>query len=52
MDQNGTWHNAPSGLLQRIAIALAWGSVSMVSLRTLRTAFSAPHVNTAAIPVP
>lgn len=36
LDENGTWPDAPSGLLQRIAIALAWGWVAMVSLRSLR----------------
>jgi len=52
MDQNGTWHNAPTGLLQRIAIAVAWGWVSIVSLRSLRYASPAPHLNTVAVPAP
>lgn len=50
LDQNGTWHDAPSGLLQRIAIALAWGWVAMVSLRSLRATRPAPQVSTAAVP--
>lgn len=50
MDQNGSWHDAPSGLLQRIAIALAWGWVAMVSLRSLRATRPAPDATAAPIP--
>jgi hypothetical protein len=48
MDQNGTWHDAPGGLLQRIAIALAWGWVSLVSLRSLRFPASVEQATAAA----
>lgn len=51
MDQNGTWHNAPSGFLQRIAIALAWVWVSAVSLRSLRATLPAPHMDRTAVPI-
>lgn len=50
LDQNGTWHDAPSGLLQRIAITLAWGWVAMVSLRSLRTTRLASQVSAAVSP--
>lgn|SRR5262249_52202392 len=31
MDGSGTWHNAPTGLLQRIAIIIGWTWIAMVA---------------------
>lgn len=33
MDQLGSWHNAPTGFLQRIAIIAGWTWIAMVSWR-------------------
>jgi len=35
--QDHLWHNAPGGFLQRITIIVAWGWLSLLSLRTLRS---------------
>lgn len=37
LDQNGTWTNAPTGFLQRIAIISGWTWIAMVALHLLRT---------------
>src|SRR5215472_6798610 len=36
MDQQGTWHNAPTGLVQRVAIISGWTWIAMVALHLLR----------------
>ena len=36
-DQNHLWHNAPSGFLQRLTIIVAWGWLSLLFLRALRS---------------
>lgn len=36
MDANGTWHNAPTGFFQRIAIIGGWTWIAMVALRLIR----------------
>lgn len=38
MDQQGTWHNAPTGYLQRIAIIGGWTWIAMVAFHQLRRA--------------
>jgi hypothetical protein len=35
--QNHLWRNAPGGLLQRLTIIVAWGWLSLLSLRALRS---------------
>ena len=40
MDQQGTWPNAPTGFVQRIAIIAGWTWIAMVAWRQLRA--SAP----------
>lgn len=44
LDQNHAWHNAPGGFLQRLAIIVAWGWLSLLSLRALRPRAGAPLV--------
>jgi uncharacterized protein DUF998 len=44
--QNHLWHNAPGGLLQRLTIIVAWGWLSLLSLRALRSPARAPLVTT------
>ena len=34
LDQNHAWHNAPGGFLQRLAIIVAWGWLSLRALRS------------------
>lgn len=36
MDAAGTWHNAPTGFFQRIAIVGGWSWIAMVALHFLR----------------
>ena len=36
LDATGTWRNAPTGLLQRIAIIAGWTWIAMVALHSLR----------------
>ena len=36
MDAAGTWHNAPTGFLQRIAIITGWTWIAMVALHHVR----------------
>src|SRR5207248_2016333 len=38
MDQLGTWPNAPTGFLQRIAIITGWTWIAMVAWREVRRA--------------
>ena|SRR5215467_9610711 len=40
MDQQGTWHNAPTGFVQRIAIVAGWTWIAMLALRELRSSSS------------
>jgi uncharacterized protein DUF998 len=42
LGQSQLWHNAPGGFLQRLAIIVAWGWLSLLSLRTLRSRAGAP----------
>jgi hypothetical protein len=44
LDQDHLWHNAPGGFLQRLAIIVAWGWLSLLSLRALRSPAGAPLV--------
>jgi Protein of unknown function (DUF998) len=37
LGQNHAWHGAPGGFLQRLAIIVAWGWLSLLSLRALRS---------------
>ena len=43
MDQQGTWHNAPTGLVQRVAIISGWTWIAMVALHLLRARGGAAH---------
>jgi hypothetical protein len=36
MDAVGTWRNAPTGFLQRIAIISGWSWIAMVGLHLIR----------------
>ncbi|OLD50896.1 MAG: hypothetical protein AUG06_05060 [Actinobacteria bacterium 13_1_20CM_2_65_11] len=36
MDATGTWHNAPTGFFQRIAIIGGWSWIAMVALHLMR----------------
>jgi hypothetical protein len=38
LDEQGIWPNAPTGLLQRVAIVLGWGWIALLALRLLRSA--------------
>jgi len=38
LDETGAWPNAPTGLLQRIAIVIGWSWIALMALRILRSA--------------
>lgn len=37
LDQKNLWHNAPGGLLERLSIVVAWGWLSLLFLRAVRS---------------
>jgi hypothetical protein len=48
LDETGAWPNAPTGLLQRIAIVLAWSWIALMALHILRSAPSSVSASAAA----
>ena len=48
LDQRNIWHNAPGGLLERLSIITAWGWLSLLSLRALRSRSSSAAPDIAA----
>jgi len=50
LDETGAWPNAPTGLLQRIAIVIGWSWIALMALHILRSAPS-PMSAGAAAPV-